>query len=711
MIFNFSLNTSTPSLAELADVRLGANGITYPSAGDAVRAQITGLSTVADDKVDKDGVEQVTPQNLQIVDSVISKNLWNPSTTENGYYWADNSFTSSSSYRASDYIKVEPGEKYVFTRKYQGNRVTAEMRFVACYDSTKTVMPTAGSNSQVTQPYTIPAGVSYIKVSTYYNAAYSEWQFEKNTSPTSYEPYGLLSALIKEQYIPPVDMADISAFELVQGQNLWNTNDPDYANAYVAKNGTAYDSTTYVASGFIAVNPGDNILASYRANTGNTAVAAIQYVACYDATKTVRSNDGVNGYSKPLFVVPDGVYYVRLSLNKNTYGQYLQVEKTVSNYPKPYVEYVPPHYELKESYMYPMPGAPKYVYLPSDLYVAVGRTIELYNEQVVVDHEKYHFRWVCGIGKSYARKFSVTGSTTGNQNLYLYLYDDDKNLCWIGLCVIHVVAASNPTKKILPIGDSLTNWKAWLQETMLLSNNHITWLGTRYSGQSEDSQGNIYPSGTIHHEGRSGWGADSYLADNEYTFDNRYDGVPGVPGTANPFWDGSKFSLNHYLTTQTGVSTPDAVQIFLGTNDIIQGVDIAVQNITAMVQSIRTEYPTLPIFVCNTIFNSNQNGYGSNGNDGYLVNSGANAWQYDEDSLIIELMKGLRESLKNITGVYLVPLGSCMDREYDFGQVMTKVNPRSTVEVPMPNERIHPQAPGYYQMADVMYSIYCGVLN
>jgi hypothetical protein len=77
----------------------------------------------------------------------------------------------------------------------------------------------------------------------------------------------------------------------------------------------------------------------------------------------------------------------------------------------------------------------------------------------------------------------------------------------------------------------------------------------------------------------------------------------------------------------------------------------------------------------------------------------------------MNLALGLRNSLANVSGIYFVPLMSCMDREYDFGQVMTKVNPRSSVEIPMPVESVHPQAVGYYQMADLMYSTYCGVLS
>ena len=99
------------------------------------------------------------------------------------------------------------------------------------------------------------------------------------------------------------------------------------------------------------------------------------------------------------------------------------------------------------------------------------------------------------------------------------------------------------------------------------------------------------------------------------------------------------------------------------------------------------------------------------GQDAYSSGGGASAWQYDQDVKVQDLMKGLLNELGGVTGIYFIPLATCMDREYGFGQVATAVNPRSTVTVNMPAESVHPQASGYYQMADLMYSYYCGVLN
>lgn len=692
----------------------GNISLTASDVGAATTEDVNQLKGDLNNYVSKDGIDEVTPQNLQIVDAVISHNLLDESKFTNGKYMDANGSTGDGNYYLTDFIPVEAGGNYILTCQYQGERHTLKLRFLTCFDSNKDVMPSAGSNTAIDDyPFTIPENVAFVRLSFSNLNAYTKYQFEKGQAATNYYPYKqLISAVIKEQYLPddPVTMSDIPAFELVQGQNLLNQNDSDFVTGgFLKTTGEVSENVSYDTSGYISVTPGDKIIGSYVNSNGFGGPVTLRTVACYNANKEVMPSAGV--YSVGIFTVPNDVAFLRICYSSASYGTTVQICKTDSNLNKPYKPYEEPHYELKKSYMFPIPNAPEHVYLPSEIYVAVGRTIEFYNELIVLDHEKYHFRWVCSKGAAYKRKFSITGNTVENLNLDLYLYDDSMNICWIGRCMIHVVAASNPVKKILPIGDSLTNWKAWLQETMLLSSQNITFVGTRYSGQSVDSEGNIYASGTIHHEGRSGFSADEYLSNTEYTFDNRYDGVETVAGTANPFWDGTKFSLSHYLTVQTGVNTPDAVQILLGTNDLRAGVETAVNNITSMVNSIRSEYPNMPIFVCNTIYRSNQNGYGSVGSDAYSGGSGADAWQYEQDCKVMDLMIGLRDSLANISGVYIIPLAPCMDREYNFGQVMTKVNPRSTVEIPMPNESVHPQAPGYYQMADLMYSYYCGVLS
>ena len=687
------------------------------SAINEANEAVTGIN---EHLVDKNGTDEVTPKNLQILEKEFSPNLIDMDAATDGKYITADGVEHNGNYFVTDYIPVEAGVEYcgtmLFTNATTGGTILYPLaiRWLACYDSDKNVIASAGSNTQIgTYPYTIPDGVAYVRLSINNNASYSQHQFENGAESTAYHPYGeVISAEIKREYIPQedIDIADIPAFHLVEGQNLINKDDADYAvGKYITRDGQLRDSAAFITTGFIVVTPGDTLLGSYLNSNGVTAIAAISYIAAYDSSKTAVVNSGVSGGSSTFYTVPDGIYYVRCSIRAASYTSDIQITRTDSGLPKPYKTYEAPHYEILESYT-PQGVPPLHVYLPSEIYVAVGRTIEFYNELVCIDHEKYHFRWVCAEGAAYKRKFSITGRTVKNLNLDLYLYDDEQNVCWCGRCVIHVVAASNPTKKILPIGDSLTNWKAWLQETMLMSGNNITFVGTRYSGQSVDSEGNTYASGTIHHEGRSGFSASDYLANTSYTFDNRYDGVSSVSGSANPFWDGSKFSLNHYLTTQTGVTMPDAVQIFLGTNDIRNGIEPATANIVSMVQTIRDEYPDMPIFVCNTIYNANQNGYGSVGSDAYSGGSGASAYQYEQDCLVMDLMKGLRTALSGITNVYIIPLATCMDREYNFGQVMTKANPRSSVEIAMPVERIHPQAPGYYQMADLMYSFYCGLL-
>ena len=87
-------------------------------------------------------------------------------------------------------------------------------------------------------------------------------------------------------------------------------------------------------------------------------------------------------------------------------------------------------------------------------------------------------------------------------------------------------------------------------------------------------------------------------------------------------------------------------------------------------------------------------------------------YQFEEDCKIMDLQNRLDNLLKGYSEVYIVPLSVCMDRDNNFGQVSVPVNPRLTsVTRNIAVESVHPQESGYLQMADVMYSIYCGVLK
>ena len=345
------------------------------------------------------------------------------------------------------------------------------------------------------------------------------------------------------------------------------------------------------------------------------------------------------------------------------------------------------------------------IYLPSKVYCAVGRTIELYNEQVALNAEKYHVNWACNVGVAYKRKFSVTGANDniGTHSLTFNLYDDNYKLVASKTASLIISANSiQSTLKILPIGDSLTNGKEWLSEVPTLADSKIEYIGTRRLDNKFS-------------EGRSGATSGWYVANSSYTYADGsvYVGNPNVLGSSNPFWDGSKFSLNHYITQQSSyVGTPNAVQFMLGTNDLKQTATV-VANTKTMVDTIHTEYPTMRIFICNAIFHSNQNGYYSTGGEGYI--GVMTNWQYELDRYTIALMSALADVFDNAeynSFVTLVPVATCMDRENDFGQVVIPVNPRlTTVTETIPTQYTHPQSAGYLQMADAMYSAYCGVLT
>lgn len=410
-----------------------------------------------------------------------------------------------------------------------------------------------------------------------------------------------------------------------------------------------------------------------------------------------------------IVTIPYGVYYIRSSFNVDQVAVERQPRIVVGSENKKWSAYrneyvdkeIITEYVKKDSLHELL--KPR-VYIPDVIYCALGRTIDIYNNQVCINAYKFHICWTCDIGFGEGRKFTAKPTEVGEHNLKLDIYNDANELLYTKTVILKVVSAiTSGNYTILPMGDSMTygggQWQMELQKN--LSNGAMTYVGTQKHEFRED---------TYKHEGYNGNTANGFL--NNAT----------LRGLTNPFYnpDTSKFDWNYYKNTYS--INPDIIQIELGTNDVNgYTVDVAVEKIAEMVDLIREDDATIPIFICNAIFRSNQDGIAHQLNtQGYSVGSGV--YKYNEDMKIQNLMIGLADRLSDYTNTFFMPIALCHDSENNFGKQTIKLNSRSKETVSIPADSIHPNKTGedgsiygydivgYLQFADVMYSTLCGVL-
>ena len=498
----------------------------------------------------------------------------------------------------------------------------------------------------------------------------------------------------------------VGAWDIYEAKPSSNLLDMDAVSygTFIDVSGKEYTGgsySNYNTTDYIPCKPGDTLRLQYvygavRYDSSENTYFKFPYVFGFDKNKSGVSS--AKATSVQTYLVPDGVAYVRIAFLANNFVRFsdiailIQDDATVIPY-EPYgaTTILP---TLKPEIVPQVETPAPLAFLPDEICVAVGRTIEIYNNQVCPLADKYHFRWVCDVGKALKRKFSITGTDKliGNYNLTLEIYDDAEKKVYFKDATLKIVSSVlNTDVSICPIGDSLTNGKYWLNEVQTLSNNKVSFVGTR---------------GTVDgrkHEGRSGFTSSSYMRATAYTYENE-----GV----HPFWDAANSCFSwEYYKANSGIN-PTAVQIFLGTNDLFGGAtaEAFTANIKAMVDSIRANDTNIPIFVVLTILPGNQNGIGvQQSSDGFASYNGK--YKYSLDCKYIKALQTMHTALKSYTNLYFVPLAECHDNEYNFGAVETAVNPRASQKEYMPTEGVHPQQQGYEQMADIMYSVICAKLG
>ena len=197
---------STTGDAELMDGRIGANGITYPNIGDAIRGQYTELRTDIDDIIERTGIESDLTA------------LYNFVGTQPVIYNNGTLGSTGTAWNHSGYVDVSRYDRIVITLPQV---VSANINGLAFYDADKTYISGLRMNygSQYTEigmtvrTVTVPAGAVYMR-STWFQpdtTYYSLYTFDCKgyidgvpVIPDGLIDYDMLNSELKDAAFHPV---------------------------------------------------------------------------------------------------------------------------------------------------------------------------------------------------------------------------------------------------------------------------------------------------------------------------------------------------------------------------------------------------------------------------------------------------------------------------------------------------------------------------
>lgn len=332
------------------------------------------------------------------------------------------------------------------------------------------------------------------------------------------------------------------------------------------------------------------------------------------------------------------------------------------------------------------------LFLPEEIYVASGVTLELYNSQISSLGERihdYNVKWTCAVGKNMQRKFSITGKEEliGSYPLLFTIFDDNGAQVAKASTELKIVPAVTDSFSLLTIGDSLSCDTATYERLNELTEGQIIYMGTRGVGGSLT-------------EARRGYSAADYLSETGYTMEEPEEEV-------HPFYNKETGSFDWAYYKDTTGFNPDAVEVFLGTNGLDTDPVENGDHIAEIVRKIHENDPKLPVYLVHTLYPANQDGIGSWSNkEGYALYG--DRYKYEEDQKVFDLMMYLEETLKEEEHLYFVPAGICHDSAGNFDTETVPVNPHSEETMEVPTDAVHPGRAGYRQIADCLYSVICG---
>lgn len=291
----------TEGNSELLDIRIGEDGVSYNTAGDAVRSQFK--KNILRDKEINEKINNVTPQMTTFIQC--SKNLFNKDTVIDNkiiYPYKDSNFgklwDSNDSF-ASDWIEVEPNTQYI--KNFKGCVVT--------YNSDKE--PQNGwDNNGANAGFTFTTGehIKYVRLSILKIHSLSACQFQKGNIITDVETYGEMT-LDKNIKIPQQSSENSNVDIYSKYKPLrWlafgdsHTEQQSYQKWVNEKLNFTYVSNSGLGGSCIAKGYGSvlSFIDRYKRNVTNTEIVTI-YGGTNDYIQNVRLENPENKLDNTTF--------------------------------------------------------------------------------------------------------------------------------------------------------------------------------------------------------------------------------------------------------------------------------------------------------------------------------------------------------------------------------------------------------------------------
>ena len=450
----------------------------------------------------------------------------------------------------------------------------------------------------------------------------------------------------------------------------------------------------YSRSEFISVTGG----ACYTFSDERTRLEGRQWVSShvwYDAEKKYISGQNIGAWTPVPYVLtaPANAAYIIINFQTTDYTLQVQLEKGEA--PTAYAPYGLVGSMIAEAKL-PL-GNILYtdgiLQLPKQYNLVVGDTFELFYKGVMLckDPYAYNIQVTCAVGKAYSRKYVFTPTEVGSHTLEIKVTDDFGNVLGVQsaqLVVSAKMASPASNINVLCFGDSLTAGGNWVDEvyrrltktTSVTQHNATAPVGDGLSnitfvGKKTTQNGAGY-------EGTGGWRYSDYL---------------DASMAGNPFAYNGNVDFTAYCSA-LGINKIDQCYILLGWNMSWMTESAWKADATALISKLIAHNSAIKIVLM---------GLQIPAYDGLAENYGANGGLANYRALQ-EYVFRVDQWNKDIAADYpnnvsSISIAGQFDTENNMPTANTTPNIRNATQIKQQSNGVHPDNPGYYQIADAAY--------